>query len=119
MRRITKFGSVLIGIGAGAVAVVWLIKDRVLGPEAGSAGPSEAPAFRVAPSDRPPQPTPGADDLSEVKGIGPVYQARLEQAGITTFAALVAAEPQGIADAAGVTEGRAADWVSQAVARAD
>jgi len=90
MRRITKLGSVLVGIGAGAAAVVWLIKDRLLGPETGPVSVDDAPAFRVAPPSSPARPSADADDLSEVKGIGPVYRARLEQAGVTTFAGLAA-----------------------------
>lgn len=116
MRRTTKIGSILVGIGAGAAAVVWLIKDRLLGPETRPVRPDEAPAFRVAPSDTPTVPEPGTDDLSEVKGIGPVYRARLEQAGISTFAAMVKAGPDRVAEAAGVTADRAADWLSQAAA---
>ena len=116
MRRITKFGSILVGIGAGAAAVVWLIKDRLLGPEAAPVSAEDAPAFRVAPQDAPGEPAPGADDLSEVKGIGPVYRARLEQAGYTTFTSLIAAGAEAVATAAEVTVDRAADWLSQAEA---
>lgn len=114
MRRLTKIGSALVGIGAGAAAVAWLIKDRLLGPETKPMQPGEAPAFRVAPSDAPSGPVTGADDLSEVKGIGPVYRARLEQAGITGFAALVDAGAERVATAAQVTEERATDWITQA-----
>lgn len=116
MRRFTKIGSVLVGIGAGAAAVVWVIKDRLLGPESKPMGPEEAPAFRVAPADTPSEPEAGDDDLSEVKGIGPVYRGRLEQAGITTFAALVDAGPDRVAEAAEVTVERATDWLAQAAA---
>lgn len=116
MRRFTKLGSALVGIGAGAVAVIWLIKDRLLGPDSAPLRAEEAPAFRVSPSDTPSEPAPGSDDLSEVKGIGPVYRARLEQAGITTFASLVAAGPDAVAEAADVTVDRAAGWLKQAAA---
>ena len=113
MRRITKLGGYLIGIGAGAAAVVWLVKDRLLGPETVPVGTEDAPAFRVAPG----SPTPPAaldDDLSEVKGIGPVYQARLKLAGITTFSGLASATATAIATAAEVPEKKAEDWVRQA-----
>jgi predicted flap endonuclease-1-like 5' DNA nuclease len=114
MRRFTKIGSALIGIGAGAAAVAWLVKDRLLGPETRPMGPGEAPAFRVAPGGARTDPVAGDDDLSEVKGIGPVYRARLEQAGITSVEAMVEAGADRIADAAEVTVERAADWLAQA-----
>jgi predicted flap endonuclease-1-like 5' DNA nuclease len=72
----------------------------------------------VAPSDTPNVPTAGSDDLTRVKGIGPVYRARLEQAGITTFAGLASSTAQKIAEAAEVTVERAADWLGQAAALA-
>lgn len=112
MRRITKLGGYLVGIGAGAAAIVWLLKDRLLGPETVPVTAEEAPAFRVAP--HPPEAGRTSDDLSTVKGIGPVYRARLQDAGIDTFAGLAAASPADVAAAADVAEDKAIDWVSQA-----
>lgn len=114
MRRITKLGSILVGVGAGAAAVVWMIKDRLLGPESTPVTPEEAPAFRVTPTRVVPTPATGGDDLSRVKGIGPVYRARLEQAGIGTFDAMIQAGTAAVAEAAGITDERAADWLAQA-----
>jgi len=113
MRRITKLGGYVIGIGAGAAAVIWLVKDRLLGPETTPAGHDDSPAFRVAP-DRPSPATTSDADLSEVKGIGPVYRARLEQAGIASCSDLASATPAAIATAAEVPEEKAKDWVRQA-----
>ena len=71
------------------------------------------PAFRVVPSSaRPPE--AGDDDLTEVKGIGPAYRARLAEAGITRFAELANAAPAMVAGVAGVPEDRASEWIAQA-----
>lgn len=113
MRRITKLGGILVGIGAGAAAIVWLVKDRVLGPEAAPVGAEDAPAFRVSPGP-PAAPTQDSDDLSVVKGIGPVYRARLEQSGITTFRGLASSSADTVAEAAEVPLDRAEEWIRQA-----
>lgn len=114
MRRITKLGGYLVGIGAGAAAVIWLVKDRLLGPETVPVTPEDAPAFRVAPGPPPVTPETSDDDLSRVKGIGPVYRARLEQAGISTYSSLADATAAAVASAAEVSEPKAEDWVRQA-----
>ena len=57
------------------------------------------------------------DDLTEIKGIGPVFASRLATAGIGRFAILAAAEPKEVALAAGVREWQNADiddWIAQA-----
>jgi len=118
MRRITKLGGYLVGIGAGAVALGWLIKDRLLGPETQPVTPEDAPAFRVAPGP-PSVPGPADDDLSDIKGVGPVYRARLEQAGFGSFEAIASAAASQLAAAAGVPEERAEDWRRQAATLAD
>lgn len=113
MRRITKLGGFLVGIGAGAAAIIWMVKDRLLGPEAAPVTVETAPAFRVAPG--PPQvPEAGSDDLTAVKGIGPVYRARLEEAGISSFDRLASSSSDDVSAAAGVDPERAADWIDQA-----
>jgi len=90
---------------------VWLLKDRILGPETTPVTPEEAPRFRVVPTKGRVDAT---DDLSRVKGIGPVYKARLVEGGITTFAGLAEASPAAIAGIAEVGEDTAADWAQQA-----
>ena len=111
MRKLIK----LVGLAVGAGAVAYLMKGRLVPvPE----GPTEEPpTSRVAPAaqpgDAPGDPHDG-DDLTEVKGIGPVYAERLAQSGITTFAGLAATDAAVVAEAAGVTEDRAADWTSHA-----
>lgn len=113
MRRITKLGGYAIAVGAGIAAFVWLAKDRLLGPENALVSPAEAPAFRVA-SGPPTAVQTADDDLSHVKGIGPVYRARLQQAGIATFAALSSASATEVAATAEVAAEKSADWIRQA-----
>ena len=114
MRRSTRVGGVVAGVAAAAVAMVWLLKDRILGPETTPVTPEEAPRFRVVPTAGG---TPAAaDDLTRVKGIGPAYRARLVEGGVASFAELAAATPERIAEIAQVGPETAADWVKQASA---
>ena len=102
----------LIGIGAGMVGLLWLLKDRLMGPEADPVTPEEAPRFRVAPVTHV---SPGGqDDLSRVKGIGPVFRARLSEAGVATFADLARADAEALAARIDVAASRVDDWVDQA-----
>lgn len=112
MRRSTKIGSAIVGVGAGIVAALWMLRDRLFRPETSPVTPAEAPAFRVAPP--PTAERADADDLSEIKGIGPVFKGRLAAAGISRFDELAATEPDTVAEAAGVTETRAAEWIALA-----
>lgn len=94
------------------MAALWMLRDRIFRPETSPVTPAEAPAFRVAP---PPTATRAdADDLSEIKGIGPVFKGRLAAAGISRFDELAAADANAVAEAAGVTEARASDWIALA-----
>jgi polyhydroxyalkanoate synthase len=55
-------------------------------------------------------------DLESVNGIGPTYAERLREAGIDGLAALAAADPESVAEAAEVPVSRAEDWIGQAAA---
>jgi predicted flap endonuclease-1-like 5' DNA nuclease len=114
MNRLTKVGGAVVGVGAGVAAVLWLMRDRLSGPPVEPVTVDDAPAFRVPPSPKNRSKAPSVDDLSEVTGIGPVYRARLEEAGIGSFAALAAADPESVAEAAEVAVDRAQDWIEQA-----
>lgn len=116
MRRSTKVLSVLVGIGAGAAAALWLLRDRFLGPEVMPTSPPQPPAFRVVPAGRPSQ---DGDDLTQIGGIGPAYSARLAAAGITRFADLAAASPAAVCAATGVADDRASEWIARARQLAD
>ena len=66
---------------------------------------------------RMPAPPRTPDDLSKIKGIGPVYEKRLASAGIRTYADLAAAEPSAIGDAIGVENWKSVDvahWIDAA-----
>jgi polyhydroxyalkanoate synthase len=54
------------------------------------------------------------DDLRSLEGIGPTYAGRLREAGIDGVAALADADPETVADAAGVSVSRAEAWIDRA-----
>lgn len=57
-----------------------------------------------------------ADDLKVIKGIGPVYEARLADLRVTTFVQLVAADSHHVADELDVNVAAVVDWKTQAAA---
>jgi predicted flap endonuclease-1-like 5' DNA nuclease len=106
-----KFIRLLLTLGVAA-GVVWLLRDKIVpAPQPPLAQP---PPFRQPTS--PPlavdEPTP--DDITEVKGIGPVYKARLQELGITTFAALASADAAAISEHLEISGNQVDDWISQA-----
>jgi predicted flap endonuclease-1-like 5' DNA nuclease len=115
--RRSQIAGILAAIGA-AVAIIWVLKDRVAAPKpVGTLEPAEVPPAPPAKREAA-KATAETDDLTTVKGIGPVYRARLSAAGFTSFAALAAAKPADVAAAAEVPEARAEDWVAQAASLA-
>ncbi len=105
--------------------VTWLFRDRLLR----IARPDQRPVPRIAAQHptAPPVPATSAtaagspssgtvpgDDLTDIKGIGPVYSARLADAGIATFADLAEANAKQIADAIDAAESMIDDWIAQA-----
>lgn len=56
------------------------------------------------------------DDLTAIKGIGPVFSERLREGGVRSFAKLAGMEIQEIAELAGVSETRVdnGNWIGQA-----
>jgi hypothetical protein len=104
---ISKLFKLAIFVGA-CVIVVWLTRERLLpAPHVPHEPP---PRFRSTP----PQPEQRADDLTQIKGIGPVYSARLKSIGITTFEGLAEIDPEVAADAAGVSTSAVEVWAAQA-----
>jgi predicted flap endonuclease-1-like 5' DNA nuclease len=52
--------------------------------------------------------------LTDVSGIGPAYEARLNSAGIYTLQDLASADPNTVAEQVDISVERAMDWVNQA-----
>ena len=102
----------VLGIAGGVAAVIWAIRDRFITVTAPRE--PEPPTFRVVtPPLRTPAPPAGADgsdDLTAIKGGGPVTAGRLREAGIGTVEALVGADPDALAAATGLAADRIRTW---------
>jgi predicted flap endonuclease-1-like 5' DNA nuclease len=109
MKKALRFIGVLAGLGT----VIWVMRDRFI--SLALPREPEPPAFRVAPHQPPVEPQiPQRDDLTIIKGVGPVYAARLNDAGITSLAGLATAEAAAIAATIDVASGRVNDWIAEA-----
>jgi predicted flap endonuclease-1-like 5' DNA nuclease len=112
----------ILGVVAGAAAVVWAMRDRLVSITAPRE--PEPPRFRVVtpPSEPPEERVPASempstpDDLTEVVGIGPVFAERLREAGISTFAQLRATDATRVAEITGASVSRVDGWLIQAEA---
>ncbi len=102
MKRLLR----IVGLVGAIVAVAWAMRDRFISVAA-SREP-EPPRFRAVEDVEP---------LAAIDGIGPVYESRLIESGITGIEALAKASPDSVAEAAGVSASRARDWISQARSR--
>ena len=107
VKRLIRF----VGLVAVASAIVWLTREHLLPTPHVSHEPP--PHYRSTP----PPPQAAADDLSEIKGIGPVFATKLEEVGIRSFRGLSEVAPSTITDTIGVSPKVATDWVNQAQAR--
>ena len=115
-KNFIRFAGLVIGLGAAA----WALRDRLLpAPEIHDEAP---PRFREvnASSPAPDEAEAGsavgeaADDLTAINGIGPVTAGKLSEAGITTYAALAAADAATVSDVVGTSHGAAAKWIEAA-----
>jgi WS/DGAT/MGAT family acyltransferase len=73
-------------------------------------------------AEEPFSPMPDGDDLTIVHGIGPSFARQLQQADISSFAALAASTPDALAAAIAVPDWRRPDfesWIAQAQTLAD
>jgi beta-lactam-binding protein with PASTA domain len=91
--------------------------DGTAGSRADEAHRSETEALlAAAESAVPPDADPLVErDVEEIGGIGDAYGERLRVAGFESLADLAVADPVGVADAANVSDDRAAAWVDAAL----
>ena len=92
-----------------AAVVVWLTRERLL--------PTPRVTDDARPQYRSTPPPPEPDDLTEIKGIGPVYAGRLGDAGIRSFRGLSESDATTVAGTVGTTEAVVNDWIAQAKAK--
>jgi predicted flap endonuclease-1-like 5' DNA nuclease len=104
MRNVIRFA----GVAAGLAAAAWALRDRMLpDPQPPTHTP---PKFRHGSGAA----VEAADDLTDIKGIGPAYSARLTTAGITSFQTLASSDPRTIAEVANTTDTVAERWITAA-----
>ena len=81
------------------LAFWWLPKPEAAEqPSAQASGPAPESATEPAASERPATSDRAPDDLTVIKGIGPVVQQKLQALGIRTFDDLAAADPEALAE---------------------
>lgn len=87
--------------------MLWLTRDRLSHVMV----PGE-PAAPRAP--HPPPSRAGPEELTAIKGVGPVLAARLSQAGITRLTELATADQARVAEILGTSSERAAAFIEAA-----
>lgn len=120
-KTITAFWIGFISTLAIIAWVYWILRQkRVVAPAplvVERARHARASAVVPGPAPRR-QPAQISDALEEIKGIGPVFANRLNEAGILTFEQLAATTPDELARITGVTRWDPADWIAEANALA-
>ena len=100
----------LVVVGAGAIAAIaYLTRDQLL--PAPALPREEPPKFRTGGSN---VSDLAAEDLTEIKGIGPAYAARLTAMSISTRSELAAADAQVIADSISANVATVEGWQAEA-----
>ena len=108
MKRVLGFLTL-----AGAVAgAVWYARQQTEPIPAEGDWRGRPPELKAVP-DPAVGSSSAADDLTEIKGIGPVSAKELETIGITTFAALATAD-QAVVAARFDSRANVPDWIAQA-----
>jgi predicted flap endonuclease-1-like 5' DNA nuclease len=102
VKNLIRIGGAIAGLGA----VIWALSDKLLpSPEIHDEPP---PLFRI-----PPQP----DDLTEIRGIGPVKAGKLNEAGVSSFSDIAVMSTEELAETAGTSVATASTWIEDARAR--
>jgi len=100
-KNLLRIAGVIAGLGAAA----WALRDRMLPPPEVHDEPP--PKFRTGTD---------IDDLTQIRGVGPVYRERLAEAGIQSFSDLSNRGTSEIAEIAGTSSAVAQGWVKSAQA---
>jgi len=103
-----KFLGLMALAGAAAAVIAYRARERMLPAPATSYEPP--PRFRTGGD----KAAAAVEDLTELKGIGPTYAARLEEMSILTRSDLVAADPQSVADGVGTSVSTVEGWQAAA-----
>jgi large subunit ribosomal protein L21 len=109
-----EFGSFLAGFLITAAVVGWLYW---LWQQRREVTPRPLVIETRQPTSSPPviqKTKPDPDDLTIIKGIGPVFATRLNKAGIFTYAQLAAQTPEKVQSITQVTRWDPADWIAAA-----
>jgi len=101
----------LLALAALAAAIVWLTREHLLPTPHVSHEPP--PHYRSTP----PAPSADPDDMTAIKGIGPVYASRLADIGVVSFHALANTDAHTIVSATGASAGAVDEWIAQAKGR--
>jgi predicted flap endonuclease-1-like 5' DNA nuclease len=98
-KKLAKALALVAGLGA----IAWAMRDRFV--SIATSREPERPTFRTHPESPP---------VEAIDGIGPVFAQRLKSAGIGDVERLVAASPDSVSEAAGVSVARARTWIEKA-----
>lgn len=104
IRRLIRLATLALVVAT----IVWLTREHLLPTPRVPHEPP--PHYRSTP----PPPDRPEDDLTAIKGIGPVYAARLEASGVTSFRALADSDATTLATNLGISANATADWIAQA-----
>lgn len=93
----------------------YVTTDAEVGSDPADATPEDDESETETESTEDAEPEP--DDLTEIKGVGPAYADRLNDAGITTFAALADADADELAAETDLSPKRVGRWIDRAADR--